>query len=229
LFLVSHDPFWNETTKIANVVIPAPTFLEKYDVVYSYWHSYLVYNEPIRPQRGITEVELMKKLAKEYGIISHPLIEENEWIAVDNAIRGTGVSLQELKDKKIVKMNKTIEVNKVKVEPLPKLTPPPKGVYLVFSSHPNHTNSQFKEIYSQMPIAYNNQLDGIGYLENSNGKVKVLLKKDESVPNNVVFMFKSSLIGLDDKPINSLIGSEKGKYGGTPLLNGHTVNIRLIK
>ncbi|QIW23505.1 dehydrogenase [Sulfolobus sp. S-194] len=229
LFLVSHDPFWNETTKIANVVIPAPTFLEKYDVVYSYWHNYIVYNEPIRSQKGITEVELMKKFAKEYGIISHPLIGENEWSAVNNAIRGTGVSLQELKDKKIVKINKTIEVNKVKVEPLPKLTLPPKGIYLVFSSHPNHTNSQFKEIYSQMPIAYNSQFDGIGYLENSNGKVKVLLKKDESIPNNVVFMFKSSLIGLDNNPVNSLIGSEKGRYGGTPLLNGYTVNIRLIK
>jgi len=229
VFLVSHTPFWDETSKIASVVIPAPTFLEKYDVVYGYWHNYLVYNEPIAKKRGVSEVELVKMLGKEYGISSHPLIEEDEWHAVDVALRGTGVSLSELKEKKIVKINKVVNTEKVKVKPLPDIKVPPKGKYLVFSSHPNHTNSQFKEIYPQLPIAYTKDLEGIGYIENKNGKVKVIFKKDERLKDNIVFMFKSSLIDLDGKPINALIGSEKGKYGGTPLLNGNTVKIYLLK
>jgi len=230
VFLVSHTPFWDETAKIANVVLPAPTFLEKYDVVYSYWHNYLVYNEPIAKKRGISEVELMKMLAREYGISSHPLIEEDEWKAVDVALRGTGVSLAELKEKKIAKINRVVEAERVKVKPLPELKIPPKGKYLVFSSHPNHTNSQFKEIYpQQLPIVYNKDLEGVGYMENKNGRVKVIFKKDEKMRENVVFMFKSHLIDLDGRPINALIGSEKGKYGGTPLLNGNTVKIYLLK
>lgn len=229
VFLVSHDPFWNETTRIANVVIPAPTFLEKEDVVYSYWHNYLVYNEPIRRRRGIDEVELMKMLAIEYGISSHPLIEEDKWKALDVAIRNTGIRISELKEKKVVKINRIIEVEKVKVKPLPELKEPPKGKFLVFSSHPNHTNSQFKEIYPQLPIVYNRNLEGEGFLENENGRVKVILKRDEEIPDNVVFMFKSTLTDLEGKPINSLISEQKGKYGHTPLLNGHTVKISLLK
>ncbi len=48
LRLVVHDPHWSETAKLANVVLPAPTFLEKVDVIYSYWHEYLILSEPPR-------------------------------------------------------------------------------------------------------------------------------------------------------------------------------------
>lgn len=42
-------------------------------------------------------------------------------------------------------------------------------------------------------------------------------------------MHKSALIDLDGRPINSLIGPEKGRYGGTPLLNGVSVKIRRVE
>ncbi len=40
-------------------------------------------------------------------------------------------------------------------------------------------------------------------------------------------IYKSSLIDLDGKPINTLTGRVKGKYAGTPLLNGVKVRIRV--
>ncbi|MEM1627264.1 MAG: dehydrogenase [Sulfolobaceae archaeon] len=234
LFLVVHDPFNNETTKLANVAIPAPTFLEKYDVVYSYWHNYLVYNEPIQRKIGITEIELMRGLAKEIGII-HEGIFKDEWEELEYALRNTGISIKDLKEKKFIKIKSNINAlyyNKIKVEPLP----PPKSLkmpskrVLVFSSHPNYTNSQFKEIYGERKlIIYNKYYEGEGWLTSRYGRVKVYFVKDEKVPDNVVFTFKSNLVGIDGKPLNALIGSEKGKYGGTPLLNGTEVEIYVEK
>jgi anaerobic selenocysteine-containing dehydrogenase len=226
-FLVVHDPYNNETTKIANVVLPASTFLEKYDIVYSYWHNYLIYNEPIRPKRGFTEIEIMRLLAKELGI-SHEAIFNNEWEELEIALRRTGISIEKLKREKIVKINSKLNINKIKVLPLPdknKLKVPSKRI-LVFSSHPNYTNSQFKEIYgNRQPIVYTKSFEGVGYLVSKYGKVKVVFKKDPNLPENVVFTYKSNLVGLDEKPINTIIGYEKGKYGGTPLLNGTEVDI----
>jgi len=232
LFLVVHDPFNNETTKLANVVLPAPTFLEKYDVVYSYWHNYLVYNEPIKPKRGITEVELMRSLAKELEIY-HEGIFKDEWEELDYALRKTGVTINELRQRKYVK----IKVNndgfeKVKVEPLPHplSLKVPNGKILVFSSHPNYTNSQFGEVYPKRRLEiYNKHYEGEGWLISKYGKVKVYFKKDERIPDNVLFAFKYNLFGIDGKPLNALIGPEKGEYGGTPLLNGTEVEIYVEK
>lgn len=218
--LITHDPFFNETTKVANAILPAPTFLEKYDVVYSYWHDYLIYNEPIVKQKGIDEIRLMRLIAKELSL-SHPLIEEDEWKAVDYAIRNTGVRLEELKKEKIVKIKKyKTGFEKVKVKPLPRLIPPPDSECLVFSSHPNHTNSQFNEIYSRPPpIVYNCCYEGEGYLENEYGRVKVIFKRSENIPKGVYFMYKSGLFDLEGKPINSIVNSTPNEYGGTPQIN----------
>ena len=51
------------------------------------------------------------------------------------------------------------------------------------------------------------------------GRVRVIFKKSEDVGPNVYFLFKSSLFDLEGKPINSIIKGNKGKFGGTPLLN----------
>ncbi|MEJ2776448.1 molybdopterin-dependent oxidoreductase [Sulfolobaceae archaeon RB850M] len=227
--LIVHDPFWSETAKIANIVIPAPTYLEKYDVVYSYWHDYLIYNEPIRDAKGIDEVRLMRMIAEELRL-RHPLIEEDEWDAVDRAISKTGISLEELRQKKVVKiknLNRGYQV--AKVLPLPNLTPPPNDdYYLVFSSHPNHTNSQFKELFNTEPIVYNCCFDGTGFLENEKGRVKVIFRKSEGVPKNVLFMFKSSLIDLEGKPINSICNDTSNEYGKTPQLNATIIRKVII-
>lgn len=68
------------------MVLPAPTYLEKEDVVYSYWHNYLIYNKPMFPKRGITEIELMRMLARKLEV-NDDLIYEDEWLAVERATR----------------------------------------------------------------------------------------------------------------------------------------------
>jgi Anaerobic dehydrogenases, typically selenocysteine-containing len=229
--LIVHDPFWSDTAKIADVVIPAPTFLEKYDVVYSYWHDYLVYNEPIRPLRGVTEVDLVRLIAKEVGI-DHPLLAEDPWKAVDTAIRGAGVTLDELRSKKIVRMKpKHLPAEEPDALPLPNPIEPESlknnEVYLVFTSHPLYTNTQFREVYGKLePIVYTHDHEGVLLLRTSRGMVRVRAVKDPSIPPGLALIYKNSLVDLDGKPINGIIEPYKGKYAGTPRLNG--IKVRII-
>ncbi|AOL16346.1 dehydrogenase [Sulfolobus sp. A20] len=224
LFLVVHDPFWSETAKIANVVLPAPTYLEKEDVVYSYWHNYLVYNRPMFPKRGISEVELMRKLAKKLEIYDD-LVYENEFKAIEYA---TGVDINELKAKGYVKLSVKYPNSKIRVEPLPdkdKLVIP-KDYVIVFSSHPNYTNSQFKETYGDKQcLIYNSEVEGEGYIISKYGRVKVKFKVDSSLPKGLLFTFKSNLIGIDGVPLNSIIGDRFGKFGNTPIINSDGIKI----
>lgn len=224
LFLVVHDPFWSETAKIANLVLPAPTYLEKEDVVYSYWHSYLVYNKPILPKKGITEVELMRKIAKKLEV-DDELIYEDEWSAIS---RATGINIDVLKQKGFIKLSPKYPNEKIRVEPLPNKPLRPKKYVIVFSAHPNYTNSQFKEVYGdKKAIVYNSEYEGIGYLVSKYGKVKVQFKKDDKIPHGVLFVYKSSLFSLDNKPLNSIIGFAKGKYGNTPVINADSIDIKI--
>jgi len=225
LTLVVHDPYWSETARLANIVIPAPTFMEKMDVVYSYWHEYLVLNEPIQDPMGIPETMLVKEVGKRV-LGDHPLIIEEPLQAVDVAIRGTGVTVAELMGKKIAPIRNRPRPRKPSAHPLPSPSPPGRDLILVFTSHPLYTNSQFKEVYgSPEPILYTHDIEGIVEVESKYGRARVRAVKDEGTPSGVAWMTKSALMDLDGRPINSLIGPEKGKYGGTPLLNGVAVKI----
>ncbi|QKR00237.1 molybdopterin-dependent oxidoreductase [Metallosphaera tengchongensis] len=218
LFLIVHDPFWSETAKVANVVIPAPTFLEKEDVVYSYWHPYLVYNKPIRPKRGLSEVELMIKLGKALGV-SHSLLEEDPWRAVDVALRRTNVTVDELRTKGIVKLRPKVEAEEVNLDsfPTPQDLKVQEGDVLVFSAHPNYTNSQFSEVYGKREgVVYSSKYEGIGYLVGDGGRMKVVFKRAD-LPEGVLFMYKSGLVSLG-KSVNSVIRPVRNRFGG-PRLN----------
>jgi anaerobic selenocysteine-containing dehydrogenase len=220
LFLAVHDPFVTETVKAASVAIPAPTYLEKHDVVYGYWHDYLVYNEPIRPKKGIAEPELMRALAKEYGL-THPLVEEDPWEAVKVALRGTGVTLEELREKKVVKVRRKVPSSRPTAKSVSMPKRPKDGVYLVFSSHPTSTNTQFTEVYGYPKELLTNDYEGSITLTTDFGEVTVQVRRSELVPKGVIVAYKPSLkLGL-----NKVVPPLKGRTG-TPPINSTLVELR---
>ncbi len=238
--LAVHTPFIDETAEVAHVVLPAPTYLEKDDVIYSYWHNYLIYNsaaaEP--PGEAMRETHVVRKLAEMLNVSEHPLMREDPWRAVDVAIKGTGVTLRELKERGVVKL-KTPDYYRYptatgKVElysetalrrglpPLPQYTPPKRGLYvLTFPPSPLYTNSQFRDVYGEPPPAVRvNPADYVGdciVLRNEHGEVQVKAVADPEVPRGVVVYVG---IGKDLKgvPINAVARGEPGPYGGTPRL-----------
>ncbi|MEA1983866.1 MAG: molybdopterin-dependent oxidoreductase [Campylobacterota bacterium] len=68
----------NETSRVADLIIPAKTFLEKEDVRTSYSHNgFMVMNKQIESDIGISEYDLAKYLCLEFGI---ELKDEEEYL-----------------------------------------------------------------------------------------------------------------------------------------------------
>jgi len=73
-------------------------------------------------------------------------------------------------------------------------------------------------------VVYSKDLEGDGYLEGPGGKVRVKFVKGD-VGENVLFMYKSDLVDVGGKSINSILVPVRGKFGG-PRLND-VVYVRL--
>ncbi|ABL88970.1 molybdopterin oxidoreductase [Pyrobaculum islandicum DSM 4184] len=247
VFLAVHTPFIDETAEAAHLVLPAPTYLEKDDVVYSYWHNYLVYNTAVAepPGEARRETWVVAKLAELLGLAEHPLMREDPWEAVDKAIRGAGVTLKELKERGYVKLrapdyyNFSTATGKVEfysvtaerrgLSPLPQYKKPQDALVLTFPPNPLYTNSQFRDIYGEPPPrVYMNPRDYVGdcvVLYNEQGEVVLEASPDPSVPPGVV-VYRGIGKDLRGVPINAVARGEPGLYGGTPKLYTTYVNVR---
>jgi len=248
IFLAVHTPLMDETAEAAHLVLPAPLYLEKDDVVYSYWHNYLIYNRAVvdPPGEAKRETWVMQELAKRLGLENHPLLREDPWDAVDVAIRGTGITLDELRRRGVVKLSapdyyryptKTgkVEFYSVTAEerglpPLPTYTKPREGwLVLTFPPSPLYTNSQFRDIYGDpdAAVAVNSEdyVSPCVYLYNEYGEVLVKAVADSAVPKGVVAYWGIGK-GLRGEPINAIARGEPGPYGGTPKLYTTYVKMR---
>ncbi len=231
--LVVHTPFMDETAQAAHLVLPAPTYLEKEDVVYSYWHNYLIYNTPVAnpPAGSRPEVWVVAKLAEVLGL-DHPLLREDPWVAVEVALRNTGITLSELKARRVVPLSKpNVGVGEVEfystaalergLPPLPQYKPPAGRFVLTFPPSPLYTNSQFREVYGEPPPKVKmNPADYVSrcvVLYNEFGQVEVEAEADPDVPPGVVIYVG---VGRDKlgRPINAIVRGDPGLYGGTPKL-----------
>ncbi|MEM0276170.1 MAG: molybdopterin-dependent oxidoreductase [Pyrobaculum sp.] len=245
--LAVHAPLLDETAEAAHIVLPAPLYLEKDDVIYSYWHNYLVYNAAVAEPPGDARREtwVVKKLAELLGVGDHPLLREDPWDAVDIAIRGTGVTLKELRERQLVKLKAPdyykfptatgkVEFYSATAErrglpPLPQYAPPRRGYVLTFPPHTLYTNSQFRDVYGEPePAVLVNPSDYVGdciVLYNEAGEVRVRARPSPEVPRGVVAYLG---IGKDlrGEPINKIARGEPGPYGGTPKLYTTYVQMR---
>ncbi len=89
VFLVTTDTHWSLTARISDVVLPAPTFVEKPDVIVSWGHCYTRYSpalmKPLYESR--TETEIMQQLASRLNLTDWWLYE-NPVQAVQKAMQG---------------------------------------------------------------------------------------------------------------------------------------------
>jgi anaerobic selenocysteine-containing dehydrogenase len=173
VFVVVHETHWNETTDYADVVLPAPTFLEKTDLVLSYSHNYVkLYRNAIEPLgESRDELWVTRKLSEKLNLKSWWLYEE-PFKALRKALRKSfenGVFSDLLKGKTLklkVKPKEvyqtptgkiefySIKAEKYGVSPIPTQKPLPikKGyLILITSAHPQYTHSQFQDVYGAIP------------------------------------------------------------------------------
>jgi anaerobic selenocysteine-containing dehydrogenase len=174
VFAVVHDTHWTETAKLADVVLPASTYLEKAGVVFSDHHPYCRFSskavEPLGESKD--EVSLMHELARQMGF-KEDWLYEDPWEALRKSLMNAfeDGSVKDFFGGKVMKLklrsmneyqtrsgkvefysSKAVEIG---LNPLPEQLPieqSEEGWFtLLNSSLPNYTHSQFTDVYGPIP------------------------------------------------------------------------------
>jgi anaerobic selenocysteine-containing dehydrogenase len=111
LFTVVHDLFQTDTADFADVVLPAPTTLEQYDIHKSYGQLYLSLNRPAIAPLGEARpnTEVFRLLAARMGL-DHPALRESDEEIARQALRWehphlAGISFEDLERQGSVRLN----------------------------------------------------------------------------------------------------------------------------
>jgi len=173
VFVVVHETHWSETTDYADLVLPAPTFLEKEDLVIPWGHNYVRFSkrciEPLGKSRD--EVWLMRELARRMEL-EEKWLYEDPWSAIEIALENAleEGKLSDLREGRILKLlTKPLQdyqtpfgkiemysslAEKSGLNPTPSYTPLKlkKGDFILLNSAlPNYSHTQFQEVYGSIP------------------------------------------------------------------------------
>lgn len=103
LFTVVAEHFMTDTTRYADIVLPATMQIEHPDLLISYGHLYMAWNEPAVPPPGecLPATEIFRRLARAMGLDTAALYDSDETIARQLLDSGhpslAGITLDELK------------------------------------------------------------------------------------------------------------------------------------
>lgn len=108
LFTVVHEQVWTDTTRYADLVLPATTHLEHSDLYMSYWHGFLQWAEAVVPAQGESKanIEVFQALARTMGFTEACFSDSTEDIvrkALDTDFwRDQDITFEGLKEKRFI-------------------------------------------------------------------------------------------------------------------------------
>ncbi|MEM3666560.1 MAG: molybdopterin-dependent oxidoreductase, partial [Candidatus Bathyarchaeia archaeon] len=259
VFVVVHDTHWTTTAKHADLVLPAPTFLEKEDIMVSYSHRYVRKSSIIIEPLGESKSELWvtDQLARMLNLKDNWLYED-AWEAAENALKDAfeNGSFADLKNGKTVKLKmkpkKEYQTPSGKIElyatraeeigltPLPKQHPLHENVEFIFlnTAINKYTHTQFQDVYGPIPpFVLINPEDAEAYAIHDNDLVELRnelggIKMRAKVSVSVprgVLWAPREGMDVDDKPQNIIIPDVTQRLGGGPIFNSTTVKISKIQ
>jgi anaerobic selenocysteine-containing dehydrogenase len=251
-FVVVHETHWTATTALADVVLPAPSYLEKEDLVVPWSHNHLQVSPqvvaPVGDSRG--ELWAMRELARRLGLTSSWLYDD-PWEAVRVALTGAlepdcweslrSGQRQRLRDRPpdvYPTPSGKIEFDsglarQMGAEPLPvqrTLQEPESGWFTLLSSATRkYTHTQFQEVHGAIPAVVQIHPADASRLGLSQGDETVLLN---DVGQAVVSVSISEAVpeGVLWSPRqwsgqNSLMSSLPQETGGGPRFNSTRVQV----
>lgn len=111
LFTAVIDHFLNDTARLADIVLPATTFLEHTDLYFAYGHYYLQMARPAVPAPGEckSNVEIFRLLARRMGF-DEPCFSDSEDEMIRQALETDspyfeGITLERLEQERFVRLN----------------------------------------------------------------------------------------------------------------------------
>jgi anaerobic selenocysteine-containing dehydrogenase len=173
VFVAVHETHWTKTTEYADVVLPAPTYLEKEDLVIPWGHNQLRCSkrviDPVTDSRS--EVSIMREIAERLDLKEEWLYED-PWSALEPAFEGAieEDDFQSLRSGGMValrtkpKDHYSTPSGKIEFDSsiaadaglntMPMQAPLcfEEGKYILLSSAtPQFTSTQFQEVYGPIP------------------------------------------------------------------------------
>ena len=196
VFVVVNETHWTETARLADVILPSPTYLEKSDINLSDHHRYVRLSqraiEPLGESRH--EIWIMRKIA-ELIDCNESWLHEDSWDALRKAHEGAFLdgTFDDLFNERILKLKQRpndeyqTESNKIEFysskaldlgfEPLPhqlEINDNKEWYTLLNSALPKWTHSQFRDVYGPMPdIVWINTEDASKLTIKSGDKITV--------------------------------------------------------
>ena len=184
VFLVVHDTHWTETANLADVVLPAATYMEKLDLCPSDHHVYVrLSNQTVEPLgESRQEVWVMQQLAQKLRRFEPQLYEEPlhalrkategafENGSFEQLIEGSILRLRQRPTGEFQTSSKKIELCssrafEIGANPLPTqliLDEEKDWFILLNSALPKWTHGQFRDVYGQIPqIVWVNSSDAM--------------------------------------------------------------------
>jgi anaerobic selenocysteine-containing dehydrogenase len=182
VFVVVHETHWTETAKLADVALPAATYLEKSDLNFSDHHRYTRLSakaiEPLEECKH--EIWVMQQLAERLGC-SESWLFEDPWQALektamkafesgrfDDLFNGAILKLRQRPINEYQTPSGRIELysskaHEIGASPIPVQLPLNENenwFTLLNSSLPSWTHSQFRDVYGPIPeIVWINPVD----------------------------------------------------------------------
>lgn len=257
VFVVVHDTHWTDTASNADVVLPAPTFLEKEDIVVSYSHKYVRKSEKVIEPLGESKSELWiaQKVAAQLHC-KETWVYEDCWKVIEKAFQNAC----ENKDISDLRKGKTVQLKmkpnneyhtptgkielyatraaELQVTPLPKqYLLPEDGFIFLNSASKKYTHTQFQDIHGVIPpIVFINMEDARKYtitdtdvveLSNECGSIKLKAVISVSIPQGVLWAPRQGK-DIEGVPQNSIMPDTTQKIGGGPTFNSTVVKIRKL-
>lgn len=111
LFTVVMEHFLTDTTRHADLVLPATMMTEHRDLLIAYGHLYLSWNEPAAPPPGecLSATEIFRRLARALGLSEPALYDSDEDLARQVLNSGhpslAGITLDELKQRGWIRLH----------------------------------------------------------------------------------------------------------------------------
>lgn len=259
LFVVVHDTHWTATAKHADLVLPAPTFLEKEDIVVSYSHRYIRKSSAIIQPLGESKNELWitSQLARILNLNDEWLYED-PWKAAQKALKDAfeNGSIADLKNGRTLKL-KFKPINeyqtpsgkiefyalKAKEFDLPPLPQQPQlnenGEFILLNTATSkYTNSQFQDVYGpKPPLVLINPADAEAYTIKNDDLVELYnefgsIKTRAKISDSLprgTLWTPREGNDVDGKPKNLIITDKTQKLGGGPTFNSTKVKIVKVK
>ena len=254
-FVIIHDTHWTETTRLADVVLPASTYYEKDDVLLSYSHKYMrkanKIIEPLGESRSELWImsQLSRLLDREEGYLfedpwealNQSLIGALEFGTFSDLMQGLSVTQKMSPLDEYQTPTGKIELYSTTAEKKGALPLPvhpsirTEGYIFLNSATSQYTHTQFQDVHGKIPpVVYMNIEDArkanihegdVVELSNEGGILKLKAVISSSVPPGVVWSPRQCR-DLEGTPQNTLIPPTCQEIGGGPIFNSTRVFIR---